>query len=129
MSQKEISDTLGHQEVSETSIGNLSKLAELARQAYEQKRTKECLDLTRAIVLMDPDNADAQWMRSSIQSELHRDLENARAFLRQANSNEHSIQQSPPDHPSDPTSQEDTAGEDVEALAPETAPSPEVAAD
>src|SRR5262245_34663827 len=73
---------------SESPTGNLPKLAELARQAYEQKRTKDCLDLTRAILLIDPDNADAQWMRSSIQSEMQRDLENARAFLRQAHSNE-----------------------------------------
>jgi hypothetical protein len=86
MSQKEIAYTLGHQEVGESSIGNLSKLAGLARQAYEQKRTKDCLDLTRAILLIDPDNADAQWMRSSVQSQIQQDLENARAFLQQAQS-------------------------------------------
>jgi hypothetical protein len=90
MSQEEITDTFGHQEVSETSIGNLSKLAGLARQAYEQKRTKECLDLTRAILLIDPDNADAQWMRASVQSQIHQDLENARAFLVQAQSKDSS---------------------------------------
>src|SRR5262245_51997757 len=73
---------------SESPNGNLPKLAELARQAYDQKRTKDCLDLTRAILLIDPDNADAQWMRSSIQSEMQRDLENARVFLRQTHSNE-----------------------------------------
>src|SRR5215831_10507289 len=67
---------------------NLSRLAELARQAYERKDTKNCLDLTRAMLLIDPDNADAQWMRSSIQSEMQRDLENARVFLRQTHSNE-----------------------------------------
>src|SRR5262249_42829618 len=66
--------------------GHLSRLAELARQAYEQKRTKDCLDLTRAMLLIDPENADAQWMRLSIQSEMQRDLENSRAFLRQAQS-------------------------------------------
>jgi hypothetical protein len=86
MSQKEMTYTLGHQEVSESSAGNLSKLVGLARQAYEQKRTKDCLDLTRAILLIDPDNADAQWMRSSVQSQMHQDLENARAFLIQAQS-------------------------------------------
>ncbi len=90
MSQEEITDAFGHQEVSESSIGNLSKLAGLARQAYDQKRTKECLDLTRAILLIDPDNADAQWMRASVQSQIHRDLENARAFLTQAQSKDNS---------------------------------------
>src|SRR5215471_11686867 len=86
MSQKEIADTIGHPEVSESSIGNLSKLAGLARQAYEQKRTKDCLDLTRAILLIDPDDAEALSMRSSVQSEIRQDLENARAFLLQAQS-------------------------------------------
>lgn len=84
MSQKEMMDTLGHQEVGESSIENLSKLAGLARQAYDQKRTKDCLDLTRAILLIDPDNTDAHWIRSSVQSQIHQDLENARAFLLQA---------------------------------------------
>lgn len=44
--------------------------------------------MTRAILLINPDNADAQSMRLSIQSEMHRDLDNARAFLRQAQSKE-----------------------------------------
>src|SRR5436305_8074911 len=39
---------------------------------------------------MDPDNADAQRMRSSIQSEMHRDLENTREFLRQAEAEDNS---------------------------------------
>jgi hypothetical protein len=86
MSQKEMTETLGHQELSESSIGNLSRLAGLARQAYEQKRTKDCLDLTRAILLVDPDNADALWMRSSVQSQIRQDLEYAHAFLLQAQS-------------------------------------------
>src|SRR5262245_27762162 len=88
MSQHETSDPFGHLEGGEPPNRNLSKLAELARQAFEQKRTKECLDLTRSILLIDPDNADAHWMRSSIQSDMHRDLENARAFLRQIESKE-----------------------------------------
>ena len=86
MSKKVLADTPGQQEVSESSIGNLSKLAGLARQAYEQKRAKDCLDLTRTILLIDPDNEDAQWLRASIQSQIHQDLENARAFLLQARS-------------------------------------------
>jgi len=75
MSQKDTTETLAHHEVSE--------LAVLARQAYDQKRTKDCLDLTRAILLIDPDNADALQIRSSIQSRMQHDLENARAILRQ----------------------------------------------
>src|SRR5262245_48069853 len=63
---------------------DLAQLTELARQAYHQKRTKNCLDLVKAILLMDPENAEAQLMRSSIRMEMHLDLENARALLRDA---------------------------------------------
>jgi hypothetical protein len=63
---------------------SLSNLAELAREAYGQKRTKDCLDLTRAILLIDPDNAEAQLMRSEIRAEMHQNLENAQALLRSA---------------------------------------------
>jgi hypothetical protein len=81
MSQKERIDAI-RPELGEMPTG-LAKLTELARQAYERKNTKDCLDLTRAMLLIDPDNVDAQSMRTAIQSDLHRDLENARAFLRQ----------------------------------------------
>ena len=67
---------------------NLPKLAELARQAFEQKRTKECLDLTRSILLIDPSHTTAQFIRSALQSELLRDLDTARAFIRSAQSKE-----------------------------------------
>ena len=90
MSQREPTESFGHLDASGSPKQNLPKLAELARQAYEQKRTKDCLDLTRTILLIDPDNANALWMRSAIQSEMHRDLENARAFLRDAQAKESS---------------------------------------
>src|SRR5205085_557043 len=38
-------------------------------------------------------NTSAHWMRSSIQSDMHRDLDNARAFLRQAQSKESAEEQ------------------------------------
>ena len=96
MSQRDTTDRTGRLDVSEFPGGDLSKLAELARQAYEQKGTKECLDLTRAMLLIDPDTADAQRLRSLIQSEMHQDLENARAFLRNAQPKEKSEKQSQP---------------------------------
>jgi hypothetical protein len=68
----------------ESSNEDLSQLTELARQAYHQKRTKNCLDLVKAILLIDPENAEAQLMRSSIRMEMHLDLENARTLLRDA---------------------------------------------
>jgi hypothetical protein len=88
MSQKETTATIGRFEAGESEHADVSELAELAREAFEQKRTKDCLDLTRAMLLVDPGNADAQSMRLSIQSEMHRDLDNARAFIRQAQSKE-----------------------------------------
>jgi hypothetical protein len=68
----------------ETPSTDLLQLTELARQAYHQKRTKNCLDLVKAILLIDPENAEAQLMRSSIRMEMHLDLENARTLLRDA---------------------------------------------
>jgi hypothetical protein len=66
----------------------IGTLTEQARQAYEEKRTKDCLDLTRAILLIDPENTEAQMMRSSIRSEMNQDLENARSLLRLAETKE-----------------------------------------
>jgi hypothetical protein len=96
MSQKEMADPVSDLGTGESASENLSRLAELARQAFEQKRTKDCLDLTRAILLIDPDHGQAQSMRSALQSEMHRDLENTRAFLRQAASRENSEGESQP---------------------------------
>jgi hypothetical protein len=96
MSQKEAVDPIADLDTSESASENLSRLTELARQAFEQKRTKDCLDLTRAILLIDPDHAQAQSMRSAMQSEMHRDLENSRAFLRRAASRENAGGESEP---------------------------------
>jgi hypothetical protein len=100
MSHKETTGSIGHLDAGGSPKDNLPKLAEQARQAYEQKRTKDCLDLTRTILLIDPDNTAAHWMRSSIQSEIHRDLENARALLREAQSKENTANHSESDEPS-----------------------------
>jgi len=85
MAKQQPAGPIANIDLRDSTAVSLSRLAELARQAYEQKRTKDCLDLTRAILLIDPENSDAQLMRSSIRSEMHQDLENARALLRPAN--------------------------------------------
>ena len=59
---------------------DLQKLALLAQQAYEQKRTKHCLALTRALLLFDPQNEQAHAIQASIRSDMQRDLQNARAL-------------------------------------------------
>src|SRR5438093_1613677 len=110
MSQKETTDLIGYLEAGESLKGDLPKLAELARQAFERKRKKDCLDLTRAILLIDPDNAPALSMRSVIQSEMQRDLEDARALLRQAQSKENADGRSRPgDEPLQETAPQETA--------------------
>ena len=88
MSQIETTATVGRLETGDSQDGNLAALTERAREAFEEKRMKDCLDLTRAMLLVDPGNAEAQSMRLSVQSEIHRDLDNARAFIRQAQSKE-----------------------------------------
>ena len=122
MSQTETIGSAGDLEVRESANGNLCKLIELARQAYEQKRTKDCLDLTRAILLIDPDNALAQSLRSSMQSELHRNLENVSAFLRQAQSKEKPEKQSEPSRTAVPGNVELDSESNSAALIEATSP-------
>ncbi len=125
MSQKETTTaSIGHLDVNASTKDNLPKLAEQARQAYEQKRTKDCLDLTRAILLIDPDNTAALWMRSSIQSEMHRDLENARAFLREVQSRESTEAASDSTQAAVETSPANSETTQDEPSVPEELPSP-----
>lgn len=47
---------------------NVAWLITLAKQAFEQNRSHNCLALTRAILLIDPDNAAAREMQAAVQS-------------------------------------------------------------
>src|SRR5437867_2362206 len=129
MPQTETTGPAGDLEVHESPNRNLCKLIEQARQAYEQKRTKDCLDLTRAILLIDPDNAQAQSLRSSMQSELHRNLENVSAFLRQAQSKENPEKQSEPSRTAVPGNVELDSESNSAALIEPTSPLAEAADD
>src|SRR5437867_4054479 len=122
MSQTEPTGTAWDLEIRESTNGSLYKLIELARQAYEQKRIKDCLDLTRAILLIDPDNAQAQSLRSSMQSELHRNLENVSAFRRQAQSKEKPEKQSEPSRTAVPGNVELDSESNSAALIEATSP-------
>lgn len=64
------------------------ELATLARQAFQEKRRKECLVLTRAILAIDAENKEAQVIENWVRSDLQKDLEAARAVVEQA-SQEH----------------------------------------
>src|SRR5436309_11118192 len=122
MSQTEPTGPAGDLENRESPNGSLYKLIELARQAYEQKRIKDCLDLTRAVLLIDPDNAQAQSLRSSMQSELHRNLENVSAFRRQAQSKEKPEKQSEPSRTAVPGNVELDSESNSAALIEATSP-------
>lgn len=124
MSQTEPTGPAGDLEIRKSPNGNLYNLIliELARQAYEQKRIKDCLDLTRAILLIDPDNAQAQSLRSSMQSELHRNLENVSAFRRQAQSKEKPEKQSEPSRTAVPGNVELDSESNSAALIEATSP-------
>src|SRR5262245_31623901 len=62
----------------------LSELAEFARRALEEKRRKDCLALTRAMLKIDPANQDARVMQNWIQSDLQRENQQAYALMRSA---------------------------------------------
>jgi PEGA domain-containing protein len=60
---------------------DLASLAMRARDAYDQKRTKECLTLTKSLLMADPENADAKSLQRAIRSDIQRNLDDARALL------------------------------------------------
>ena len=66
----------------ETAPGReLAGLTAQARTAYQEKRTKECVDLTNRILQADPENGDAKAIRQAVQSDIQRDLNDAKALL------------------------------------------------
>ena len=58
-----------------------AELTAQARAAYQEKRTKECIDITQRVLLADPGNAEANTLYEAIQSDIQRDLNDARALL------------------------------------------------
>ncbi len=53
----------------------------MARQAYEQRHLKNCLAITKALLLVDSEHAEARALQSLIQSDIRQDLDNARTLL------------------------------------------------
>jgi len=60
---------------------DLQRLAAMARQAYEQRHLKNCLAVTKALLLVDSEHAEARALQSLIQSDIRQDLDNARTLL------------------------------------------------
>jgi hypothetical protein len=52
-----------------------------AKEAYEQKRTRECMALTKALLLTDPTNSEALTLQAAIRTDMQRDMNDARALL------------------------------------------------
>src|SRR5438445_540713 len=67
---------------------DLASLAMRARDAYDQKRTKECLTLTKSLLMADPENAEAKALQSAIRSDIRRNLDDARALLQDSRRND-----------------------------------------
>src|SRR4026208_467788 len=62
----------------------LTELAQLARQAFEEKRRKQSLALANAILKIDPDDKQAEVSRSWLQADLQNDLRTASALADEA---------------------------------------------
>jgi hypothetical protein len=70
---------------------DLASLAMRARDAYDQKRTKECLTLTKSLLMADPQNAEGKALQAAIRSDIQRNLADARALLE--DSRRHDLQE------------------------------------
>ena len=62
----------------------LLELTQLARQAFEDKRRKQCLTLTSAILKIDPENKEALVLQSWMRASLQKDMETAQTLLVEA---------------------------------------------
>jgi PEGA domain len=67
---------------------DLAGLAMRARDAYNQKRTKECLTLTKSLLMADPENAEGKSLQSAIRSDIQRNLDDARVLLEDSRRND-----------------------------------------
>ena len=62
----------------------LAELAQLAKQAFEEKRRKHAIGLSHAILKIDPQHKFALMIQSWIRTELQHDLETARSLAEEA---------------------------------------------
>jgi hypothetical protein len=59
-------------------------LAYLAREAAEEKRHKQCLEATKAILKIDPEHKEARKLQSAVRTELDQQFVNAQTLARDA---------------------------------------------
>src|SRR4051794_35495626 len=62
----------------------LAELAQLARQAFEEKRRKQSLALTNAILKIDPENKEAFVVQSWVRADLQQEFEAASTLVDEA---------------------------------------------
>jgi hypothetical protein len=55
-----------------------------AQAAYEQKRLRECIALTKELILADPSNSEAQALQQAIREDIRQDVHDARTLLEQS---------------------------------------------
>jgi hypothetical protein len=56
-------------------------LATRARAAYQNKRIRECIELTKQLLSADPENAEGRSLQAAVSADIERDLTDARALL------------------------------------------------
>jgi len=62
----------------------LAELAQLARQAFEEKRRKQSLALASAILKIDPEHAEGLVIQNWVRGDLQKDVEHARSLIEEA---------------------------------------------
>ena len=72
--------------VNKSVAAGLVGLEYLARQAFEEKRRKQCLEITHRILKLEPDHVEARTIQTSVRSDLDRDLANAQTAVKDARS-------------------------------------------
>jgi hypothetical protein len=74
----------GRSPFDESVAAGLVGLTYLAKQAYEDRRRRQCLEFTTEILKIDPEHAEARTILESVRSELERDFASARAIAHEA---------------------------------------------
>jgi hypothetical protein len=59
----------------------IAQLEIQARQAYEQRRTRECVGFIKSLLRLDPENSEGRRLQTAIQKEIQRDLTDAHALI------------------------------------------------
>jgi len=71
----------------ESVAAGLVGLVYLAKQAFTEKRRKQCLEITSAILKIDPEHTEAHTIQDSVRAELVREFSNAQTMVKEAHAN------------------------------------------